>query len=251
MGFPPFRNEFLNATHHAEKSRVFDQQMQTTSVAMGTLDEDQVSGILARALSRIKAGRGNNDHKNRRYRDIVQQALLDHINDLNRDIANMEAAFHAAFGDAWREQLALRIFDENDIPRQNAGESIEDYRKRLERDLMENLLNDSGSIKAQYQNDPDLHQYAQWAQKIHNRDAAQMIASGLSNSGVTHAQTQEILDKLETAANAEQNIYTARALEGHEAQKEAVLERSDSSFDSDTLEKRSNNAAINFLNPAS
>ena len=215
MGFPDVSDHFINAVHHTEKLKEFDQQMQATSVAMGALDESQVSGILASALAQIKKQHSSQEEKRKQTtQDILNQALLNYIDDLNRDIAGMEAGFAAQYGDAWREQIALRILGEDDIPQQRADETIEQYRERLEKLLVEELLNEDGSIKDQYKNDPELNKYAEWAQKIYNRNAALAL---------TNEQTQEMVDVLERQKNSEQNNYAADALEGNEEKQKAVL----------------------------
>lgn len=225
MGFPPLDDKFIEAVHDIKKAEEYDQHMQAKSVAMGTLDENQVSGIIAMALVKArKAQSSGSDAQAHSMRELLHQILLDYIDNLNREIADLEAGFEAEFGDAWREQIALKILGEDDIPQRQPGESITDFRERLGRTLVEEMLNPDGSIKDKYKNDPDMRRYAEWAQKIYNRDAALNIANGLKNPATTNEQAQQMLDRLEDAQNSEQNTYAARALEGDEQQKEAVLD---------------------------
>lgn len=224
MGFPPYTDHFVNAVHDKEYAKVLEQKMQATSVAMGTLDESQVSGILARAMAQVKSNGGDGNNKRKQStQDILQQALLDYIRDMNQDIAKLERNFEAEFGDAWREEIALRVFDEDEIPRQRPDESVKDYRTRLEKELVDKMLNPDGSIKDKYKDDPNLRKYAQWAQKIHNRDVAQQLATELKNPDTTHEQAQHLIHKLEEARNSELNLSAADQLDGHDAKQEAVL----------------------------
>jgi len=220
MGCPPCKDHFINAVHNREHAKVLEQQVQATSVAMGTLDESQVSGLIARTLAKLKSNGDSTDAtRERSTRDLLQQALLDYIDDLNRDIANIEAGFAKQFGDAWREEIALRVFGPDEIPQQREGESIEDYRKRLEKELIAKMLNPDGTIKDEYLNDPELRKYAEWAQQRHNRAKALGFTNTLHDPTTTPAQTQEIIEQIEHATNSEINNYAADALQGHEAQK--------------------------------
>ena len=223
MGFPPLYHHFVAAVYGKEQDAIFDQQMQAASVGMGTLDESQLSGLLALTLARIKSQNGAEAKRKESSRAVLYHVLLEYIDNLNRDIAKLEAGFEARFGDAWREEIALRVFGPDAVPAQRPGERIDDYRARLERELREEMLNPDGSIKDRYKDDPELGKYAEWAQKIYNREAARAIANNLKNPANTHARTHQILRQLEEAQNAEQNTYAARELGGHEEQKEAVL----------------------------
>ena len=223
MGFPPLHRHFVAALYGKEQDAVFDQQMQAVSVGMGMLDESQLSGLLALTLARIKSQNGAEAKRKESSRAALYHVLLEYIDNLNRDIAKLEAGFEAQFGDAWREEIALRVFGPDGVPAQRPGERIDDYRARLERALKEEMLNPNGSIKDRYKDDPELEKYAEWAQKIYNREAGKAIANNLKNPASTHAQTHQPLQRLQAAQNAEQNNYAADALEGHEDQKQAVL----------------------------
>lgn len=232
--------QFAHATHHKHKAFENDQLMQVKGVALGTLEPEQVTGLIALAMVKMKSlQKQENQKKERSARDLLQLALMHYIDDLNREIASLEQRFEARFGDAWLEEIALRVFDEDDIPGQLEGETIEAYRERLKALLVDEMLNDDGTIKDEYQGHPELGKYAEWAQKIHNRDTAIGIANELKNADINHAQTQEILERLEHARNSEQNIYTARELDGHEEEKEAVLDTDDTHRDDQGLKQQS------------
>lgn len=237
MGFPPYTNHFVNAVHHLHNAQVLEQQMQATSVAMGTLDESQISSILALAMAFIKNQPASEKEKREQStRDILQQALVQHIKNLARQIENLEAGFRDQHGDAWREHIANKILDADEIPQQRPGETIDEYRQRLEKRLVEEMLNPDGSIKDKYKDDPEYRKYAQWAQKIYHRDIAQAIANDLKNPATTHQQTYEILDRLEKARNSEVNLSTADQLDGHEAKQDAVLNVDDNNRDNAGLD---------------
>ena len=246
MGFPPLHHHFVAAVYGKEQDAIFDQQMQAASVGMGTLDESQLSGLLALTLARIKSQNEAETRRKQSVREILHYVLLEYIDNLNRDIAKLEAGFEAQFGDAWREEIALRVFGPDAVPAQRPGERIDDYRARLERELREEMLNPDGSIKDRYKDDPELEKYAEWAQKVYNREAGKAIANNLKNPASTHAQTHQPLQRLQAAQNAEQNNYAADALEGHDQQKGQVLNISDSYRDDKGAEERSSTAVSNF-----
>lgn len=232
MSFPPMQSDFYKAVAEKENANVFDQQMQAQSVAVGNLALDQVSGIIALAMAQIRRNHATDQEKKERsMRDILQQALQQYIENLTHDIANIEAGFKAEFGDAWREEIALRIFNEDNIPQQRSGESIGEYRKRLEQALIEEMLNDDGTIKQRYSDDPALAKYAEWAQKNYNLDAAQEKANDLASRPIEHPQTKMMLNDLDEKANAELNTYTARLLHDNEEQKQAVTSVDDAQYD--------------------
>lgn len=249
MGFPPLDHHFADAAQERDKAATLEHHNQAQSVAMGLLDETQLSTTLAIALARSKTQNNRKGKEQRQStRDLLHRALMEYIDRLNREIAELEAGFEVEFGDAWREEIALRIFGEDDISQQRPGESIEDYRERLEKALIDEMLNPDGSIKDKYKEHPALGKYAQWAQKIYNRDAALAIANDLRDSATTHEQVQQMLQRLEEARNAEQNTYTARALDGHEEQKEAVL-AIDDGLDDDSGSKQQSDFADSFMKP--
>ena len=250
MGFPPLHRHFVAAVYGKEQDAIFDQQMQAASVGMGTLDESQLSGLLALTLARIKSQNEAETRRKQSVREILHYVLLEYIDNLNRDIAKLEAGFEAQFGDAWREEIALRVFGPDAVPAQRPGERIDDYRARLERALREEMLNPDGSIKDQYKDDPELEKYAEWAQKIYNREAGKAIANNLKNPASTHAQTHQPLQRLQAAQNAEQNNYAADALEGHEQQQKAVLEI-DSVNGVDATQEHQGSQVNGFMKPVS
>ena len=176
------------------------------------------------------------------------QAIIDR---LSRDIAQMEDAFRLRHGDAWREELALRILDEDNIPQRKDGESMEAYRARLEPLLIGELLNPDGSIKDEYKNDPELGDYAQWAQKKYHLNAAQGYARELENPDTAAARYDTILDKLRQNSDIEELLLTS-----HEATSKSNVQQDTKELsNSVTLEKHSEVSSStdinNFLKPLS
>lgn len=93
---------------------------------------------------------------------------------LGREIALMEATFEAQYGDAWREHIANKVMDPDDIPQRRDGETMVDYRQRLETVLIATMIDENGNIRPEYANsdDPDVRRYANWAQAQHTKRGA-------------------------------------------------------------------------------
>lgn len=207
-----------NASKHEELK---DMQ----AALMGNLDESQVSSTNTLSMINIKKQQiSEKEKREQTSRHLLLQSLYDYVEDMNDQIADMEAAFADQFGDAWREEIAMRVLDPDEFPQQEAGESIIDYRERLQETLVNEMLEPDGSIKPQYLNDPELNKYAEWAQTRHNRDEALEQARTLENYPADSPQAQQVINTIEQQQNSELNIFIARNLDGHEEQKQAVLD---------------------------
>ncbi|MEP2987376.1 MAG: hypothetical protein ABJN65_11965 [Parasphingorhabdus sp.] len=78
---------------------------------------------------------------------------------LGQEIAQIEAQFEAEMGDAWREIAANDVLDPDSAQRRD-GESMDQYRARLEAMLVAEMIDANGNIKPEYADSP----YARWAQ---------------------------------------------------------------------------------------
>jgi len=154
----------------------------------------------------------NEKAEQKRRRDFVQLIKLAnaYIDQLERDIEDMEKRFRERDGDEWREQLVLKILDPDEIPQRREGESIEDYRKRLESILINKMLNPDGSIKKQYLDDPELREYAEWAQKKHHYNIARGYMSELENSNISLERAEEIYEYLKGNTDVEMMVFAER-----------------------------------------
>ncbi len=109
-------------------------------------------------------------------RQRVQLTLAEQARQLSerlaREIAAMEAAFETDNGDAWREHIANRVMDPDEIPQRRPYESMQDYRQRLETVLIATMIDENGNIRPEYANsdDPDVRRYADWAHSKHRKN---------------------------------------------------------------------------------
>lgn len=147
--------------------------------------------------------------KNSEFLHILE-TLQTGIDRLSKAIEKMEADFRQRDGEEWREKLALKILGENDIPQRHDGESMDDYRARIERVLIDEMLNDDGSIKDAYKNDPELSDYAHWAQKQYHLDSARAAVSELENPNTSPERRDEILEGLERRGDLEELTFADR-----------------------------------------
>ena len=100
---------------------------------------------------------------------------------------------------------------ENDIPQQESGENIEAYRKRLEKHLINEMLNRDGTIKGQYKNDPKYGDYAEWAQKQYHLNNAKAIVAELDNENTSPQRREQILDEIQERGYFEETMLADRA----------------------------------------
>lgn len=146
----------------------------------------------------------------------VLDIMNNYMKRLADEIEAMENRFRDRHGDEWREKLALKILDEDDIPQRREGESMEQYRERLEPLLIAELLNRDGSIKSEYKNHPELGDYAQWAQKQYHLNAARGYVQELESPNTPQQRINEIFEELKNNDNFEELTLTDRQLHQNE-----------------------------------
>lgn len=150
---------------------------------------------------------------------LAQQARL-LSEQLAQQIADMETAFEAEHGDAWREIIANKVMDE--VPERSDGESMEDYRKRLEDALIAAMIDEDGNIRPQYLNDPDKARYAQWAQAHHAQNQLQK------------ATPDELEQSVEKARDVHDVLEVRRAQQSREADTTTADRKVDSTSDTES-----------------
>ena len=106
---------------------------------------DSISGVQERSGAASKSNSSDNqkqETKDKKFSDLLDtiQSIQNYMDRLAKSIRQLEDTFRQRDGDAWREKLALKILGEDDIPQRRSGESIEDYRERLEILLINELL---------------------------------------------------------------------------------------------------------------
>lgn len=163
-------------------------------------DSHSLSGFQERspAETKLNTKRAEQESKYKKVADFINMldALQASIDRLTKDIERMEDQFNQQDGDAWREKLALRVLDEDDIPQRRESESMEAYRERLEIHLIDEMLNEDGTIKDKYKNNPELAAYAEWAQKQYHLNKARGYVQELEALDTSAERKEEILNEL-------------------------------------------------------
>lgn len=199
-------------------------------------DPESISGVMQRG------SRTFNEHQQKLSKAARKEAvdtsdiafwigtLNDHIDWLDNEIRKDEEKFEARDGDAWREKLALRILDKDDVPQRRTDESMTEYRERVEDALIDEMLED-GEIKDEYLNDPELRDYARWARKEYNRDRAQETVSELSDPNTTPERQQQLIDEMKARGSMQEMLNAARNTAEGSAPHVSIKQADDASRD--------------------
>ena len=165
--------------------------------------------------------------------DAVFLDLMDRAREtsdrLGREIADMEAQFESEFGDAWREHIANVVLAPDDIPQRHEGESLVEYRKRVEQALIDEYLDDAGNIKPEHRGD----RYAIWAKnKYDKREVDAALDPSLSRE-----QQEARLTRLAEKGSLDQVSDSRERLDaegrGHEALDKAADDVVDTALSQD------------------
>lgn len=168
------------------------------------------------------------------------------IEQMEADIKALEDLFEKRDGDAWREKLALNILGADDIPQQESGENINDYRKRLEQHLINEMLNPDGTIKGKYKSDSQYRDYAEWAQKQFHLNNAKAIAAELDDHSTSPQRREQILDEMRERGYLEEMMLTDRESNNLDTQK-SIRDIRDNQRDEALSQARSVDAAMKFM----
>lgn len=108
---------------------------------------------------------------------MLLAALNERIAQLDIEIGQYEAIFEARFGDAWREEIAVRVLDEDEMPERQDGESMADYRQRVEDAIVEKIIDpETGKMRPEYKNHPEFKEYGEWAEREHEQRKMKAMA---------------------------------------------------------------------------
>ena len=166
--------------------------------------------IIGNQLASMQARRASQDH----LFLITLNNLHDQIAALGRDVDDAEKGFAERYGEAWREDLALKIVDKDLIPQRMDGESFEDYRERVEDVLMDELLDAKGEIKPEYKDHPEYSEFAIWAQDRYLLKHSQARASELEGQEPTPEVLKEVDSlSLKLASRGAKNAETSELIE--------------------------------------
>ncbi len=238
--------EGFNALRHQEFSE------KETHILHGQLS-DSVSGVMARgSVASNNSSKQAKEHKDRKRRashiaEIIEQ-VRSNIEQMEAGLKAMEARFNVQ-DEAWRETLALEILGEDEVPQRKPGESMDNYRERLEQHLINEMLNPDGTIKDKYKDHPEYGDYAEWAQKQNNLNRAKALTAELEDSETTPERQEQILDEMRERGYTEEQTYAAREVTDDET-KHQIKKDADVNNDAD-LQSDYGSALTAFLEPKS
>lgn len=130
---------------------------ETASVNLGNAAANAIAEAKAQAEEKAKK-----EHEDRMFQILLDRARA-LSEELGRKIKDHEEAFARNHGDAWREKFANELLEPDLVPQRKDGESLHDYRARVEKALVDELLDEQGNIKDKYKNDPRYADLAIWA----------------------------------------------------------------------------------------
>ncbi len=185
------------------------------TILLGQQEGGSISGVQERSATASQSNSSDNQNQETKDKKLSEflhtvQVIQDYIDRLAKTIDQMEDVFRQRDGDAWREKLALRILGEDDIPQQESGETIQAYRERLEKHLINEMLNPDGTIKDKYKNDPRHADYAEWAQKQYHLKNAKALVTELEDKNTPPQRQEQILVEMEERGYAEEMMLADR-----------------------------------------
>ncbi|HIG21764.1 hypothetical protein [Henriciella sp.] len=218
----------------------------------------ELTGEQANTASAAHSAKNDAEEKKRRKQSsdaLEMQMILNSMRErmavLDGQIADFEAGFEAKYGDAWREIMANEILDPDEIPERQPGESMEDYRERLENDLIEEMLDENGKIKDEYKNDPEKRQWAQWAEAQHERREIGRDYDVLSDPSSPTEQREASLQNTREYGFNESNQFDQKRLQsniensGIEQATEIVADNTDNSLETAAVQGDSMDSFLN------
>ncbi|MBL4601591.1 MAG: hypothetical protein JKY84_02480 [Emcibacteraceae bacterium] len=186
-------------------------QQTIKQIAENASDMAQLSGsneglILTGAATVIKAqqeqGDGKNSKKNKGNDTINLITLLSQLNNrianLENSIADREQAFEDRYGDAWVEIVAQKILDPDEMPERQDGESIPDWRARVEDAMNKKMIDpDTGEIRDEYINHPDqdVREMAKLAQEKYDLEKLEELKRNLDDPNLSDEEKRELIEE--------------------------------------------------------
>ena len=200
----------------AFRRRVEQQKEQDENLGRGKLSE-QVGRRATNTGQARQSASTEEDRKKERKEQTDRAILLSTLDQARtfadqrgRDADRFEDTFEARFGDAWREEIANRVMESDEIAERLPCESMEDYRERLTDELIDTMIDpETGEIRPEYANDPELREYAEWAKARYDEREARAYIERRSDPNLTPEQ-QRAMDE-EFTASATWNEITQAA----------------------------------------
>ncbi len=180
---------------------------QTLLVRDGVLDLDQVSRILSNAVGAADREQSP-QHKKRAQaqRDMIYHLVLDELDRqrewLTANIDKHRAYFEELYGADWRQTLAQDILDGDEYPQRRAGESVDDYNRRIEDAIFTKIIGPDGRLNPEYRDHPEAARLQAWADDRRALDAVESRRTAIERALTPEAKQHAVHD-----AVADRSIY--------------------------------------------
>lgn len=123
------------------------------------------------------------DQESARDTQVLLAILNDRIAQLDTEIAQYESIFEARFGDAWREEIAVRVLDDDEMPVRHDDEKMSGYRQRVEDAVVEKMIDpETGKMRPEYANHPEFKEYGEWAEREFEQRNAKALANEIETA---------------------------------------------------------------------
>lgn len=217
-----------SANAHEQLSQALAASIDPDRAAPIILSGSQQSEQSTKALQSEKRRRAD---RGQLHLTLIDQAMR-LSEKLGRQIARSERMFEQEFGDAWREQIAMRVLEPDAIPQRRNGESMGEYRSRLEDVLIATMINpQTGAIRPEYANDHETQSYAEWAQARHQKREVDAYIERRSDPGLSDAERVSLDQDYQAKFGAEETILAQRELAANGDSVEAVDQRINAEMD--------------------
>jgi hypothetical protein len=218
----------------AFRARIQREQELDENFGRGEISQDVGRRATGAGATRQNEVRLSEERKKERQKQTDTQMLLasldqarDFADQRGRDADRFEDGFEDRFGDAWREEIANRVMEPDDVPQRMDGENIEDYRARLEDELIETMIDpETGEIRPEYADSPEMREYAEWALAKYDQRIARAYIDRRSDPTLTAEQVREIDEEHAATATGQRMVVTLQENSGNE-DIEPVVERLD------------------------
>lgn len=164
-------------------------------------------------------------------------------------IANREAAFEARDGDAWREIAAQVILEPDEIPQREEGETLGDYRERVEAAIIDKMIDpETGNVKDEYLNsdDPRVKEIAEWAQEKYDEGKIRQFKQDMANPDLTDEEKRALIEEYNQSSTASRRSII-EVLSPEQADRFGLSNNNDENIDLEGHERASADAFSNNL----
>ncbi len=223
---------FSQALTRSSKIALFEENAQLLAGDSGAIAGKIERGKAVSAKA-IQGAKGKEAERAKRSFDTVLYLdLLDnHIADLERRMGKLETQLIDRFGEDWSQQVALEVLDPDDMPQRRDGESMTDYKERVERAFVEEMLDDNGNVKAEYKDHSRYGQAAQWAKYRHDSESATSLRKKLSDPDLTVTEAEAIVESTPSAPTIDQLEKAKDGLASDSGGRQALFNEVDNQFD--------------------